>query len=88
MKVIDNLKIDEIETILDPSHSGEISIMAADFKTHINVYLKELENCPVRSLADIIVFNENNAELVCYLHFWFSISWFLYALIWYDLTLC
>lgn len=38
--------------------------MTVDFKTHINVYLKELEKSPVRSLADIIAFNENNAELV------------------------
>ncbi|KAH6777013.1 Amidase family protein [Perilla frutescens var. hirtella] len=62
-QVIDNLTIDQIETILDPNQSGEISIMMAEFKTHINIYLKELENSPVHSLADIIAFNENNAEL-------------------------
>ncbi|KAI3446224.1 hypothetical protein Pfo_002889 [Paulownia fortunei] len=62
-QVIDNLKIDHVETILDPNHSGEISIMMAEFKTSINVYLKELGNSPVRSLADIIAFNESNAEL-------------------------
>ncbi|KAL8556356.1 hypothetical protein ACS0TY_003968 [Phlomoides rotata] len=61
--VIDNLKIDHIETILNPNHSGKLSIMMADFKTSINSYLKELENSPVHSLADIIAFNENNAEL-------------------------
>ncbi|KAL1554396.1 amidase [Salvia divinorum] len=62
-RVIDNLMIDQIETILDPNQSGEISIMAAEFKAHINVYLKELDDSPVRSLADIIAFNENNPEL-------------------------
>lgn len=56
--------IDQIETILDPNESGEISIMMAEFKTHINMYLKVLENSAVCSLADIIAFNENNAELV------------------------
>lgn len=58
------MKIDQIETILDPNESGELSIMMAEFKTHINIYLEELENSAVRSLADIIAFNENNAELV------------------------
>ncbi|XP_041996326.1 probable amidase At4g34880 [Salvia splendens] len=62
-QLIDNLKIDQIETILDPNLSGEISIMAAEFKSHINVYLKELDDSPVHSLADIIAFNENNPEL-------------------------
>ncbi|KAG6410882.1 hypothetical protein SASPL_128955 [Salvia splendens] len=63
-QIIDNLKIDQIETILDPNQSGEISIMTAEFKAHINVYLKELDDSPMRSLADIIAFNENNPELV------------------------
>ncbi|KAK6159559.1 hypothetical protein DH2020_006873 [Rehmannia glutinosa] len=62
-EVIDDLKIDHIDTILEPNHSGEISIMMADFKTSIKVYLKELEDSPVRSLADVIAFNESNAEL-------------------------
>ncbi|KAL3621359.1 hypothetical protein CASFOL_036271 [Castilleja foliolosa] len=62
-QVLDNLEIDGIGTILDPNHSGEISIMMADFKTSINAYLKDLESSPVRSLADIIAFNESNPEL-------------------------
>ncbi|KAG6410886.1 hypothetical protein SASPL_128959 [Salvia splendens] len=67
-QIIDNLKIDQIETIPDPNQSGEISIiMAAEFKAHIHVYLKELDDSPVRSLADIIAFNENNPELVLYI---------------------
>ncbi|KAG8368139.1 hypothetical protein BUALT_Bualt15G0014000 [Buddleja alternifolia] len=62
-EVIDNLKIDHVEKILDPNHSGEASIMMVDFKTSINVYLKELVHSPVHSLADIIAFNESNVEL-------------------------
>ncbi|KAK4437669.1 putative amidase [Sesamum alatum] len=62
-EVVDNLKIDDIEIILEPNHSGEVSIMMAEFKAAINIYLKELVDSPVRSLADIIAFNESNAEL-------------------------
>ncbi|CAA0807692.1 Amidase family protein [Striga hermonthica] len=62
-QVIDNLKIEHIDTILEPNHSGEISIMMADFKSSVNAYLKELENSPVHSLSDIIAFNERNPDL-------------------------
>ena len=62
--VVDNLKIADVETILEPNHSGEILVMMAEFKTSINAYLKELIDSPVSSLADIIAFNENNPELV------------------------
>ncbi|KAL0422879.1 UNVERIFIED_CONTAM: putative amidase [Sesamum latifolium] len=62
-EVVDNLKIDDVETILEPNHSGELSIMMAEFKAAINIYLKELVDSPVRSLADIIAFNESNPEL-------------------------
>ncbi|XP_027111895.1 probable amidase At4g34880 isoform X2 [Coffea arabica] len=61
--VADNLKIADVETILEPNHSGEILVMMAEFKTSINAYLKELIDSPVSSLADIIAFNENNPEL-------------------------
>ncbi|KAL0365635.1 UNVERIFIED_CONTAM: putative amidase [Sesamum angustifolium] len=62
-EIVDNLKIDDVETILEPNHSGEVSIMMAEFKAAINIYLKELVDSPVRSLADIIAFNESNPEL-------------------------
>ncbi|XP_058190841.1 probable amidase At4g34880 isoform X2 [Rhododendron vialii] len=61
--VVDNLHIANIDKILNPAHSGELMVMVADFKTSINAYLKELINSPVRSLSDIIAFNENNPEL-------------------------
>ncbi|KAK4491439.1 hypothetical protein RD792_002189 [Penstemon davidsonii] len=62
-KVLDNMKIENIDIILEPNHSGEISVMMADFKTSVNVYLKELLDSPVLSLKDVIAFNESNAEL-------------------------
>ncbi|CAI9087304.1 OLC1v1021341C2 [Oldenlandia corymbosa var. corymbosa] len=62
--IVDNLHLADIDTILEPNHSGEILVMMAEFKTSINSYLKELSNSPVSSLADIIAFNENNRELV------------------------
>ncbi|KAL8060230.1 hypothetical protein ABFX02_02G011300 [Erythranthe guttata] len=62
-EVMDNLEIDRVDEILNPNDSGEMSIMMAEFKTSINVYLKELDNSPIRSLADIIAFNESNPEL-------------------------
>lgn len=62
---MDNLNIAHIEKILDPHLSGELEVMLAEFKISINAYLKDLINSPVRSLADIIAFNQNNSELVC-----------------------
>lgn len=61
---MDNLHIKNVDKILNPAHSGELMVMVADFKTSINAYLKDLINSPVRSLSDIIAFNENNPELV------------------------
>lgn len=62
---MDNLNIAHIEKILDPHLSGELEVMLAEFKISINAYLKDLINSPVRSLADIIAFNQNNSEQVC-----------------------
>ncbi|PIN24858.1 Amidase [Handroanthus impetiginosus] len=62
-QVVDNLKIEHVDKIMDPHLSGELSVMMAEFKTSINNYLKELDDSPVRSLADIITFNERNPEL-------------------------
>ncbi|KAL7236980.1 hypothetical protein ACSBR1_020129 [Camellia fascicularis] len=61
--VVDNLHIANIDEILDPHRSGELMVMASDFKISINAYLKELITSPVRSLTDIITFNQNNPEL-------------------------
>ncbi|XAR72728.1 hypothetical protein NMG60_11019464 [Bertholletia excelsa] len=62
--VVDHLHIEHIDSILNPHHSGELLVMMADFKMSINSYLKEeLVNSPVKSLAEIIAFNNNNPEL-------------------------
>lgn len=62
--VVDNLEIANINKILDPKKSGELAIMLTEFKISINGYLQEeLVVSPVKSLTDIIAFNENNFEL-------------------------
>ncbi|KAJ6927386.1 hypothetical protein NC651_011444 [Populus alba x Populus x berolinensis] len=61
--IVDNLQIDNIDVILDPYRSGEVIVMLAEFKLTIKQYLEELTKSPVRSLADIIAFNNNNPDL-------------------------
>ncbi|XP_041010133.1 probable amidase At4g34880 isoform X2 [Juglans microcarpa x Juglans regia] len=61
--VVDNLKIENVDIILNPKRSGELTAMLAEFKVSLNDYLKELISSPVRSLSDIIAFNKNNPEL-------------------------
>lgn len=62
--VVDNLEIPNIDVVLDPYQSGEAIVMLAEFKLTINQYLEELIKSPTRSLADIIVFNSHNPDLV------------------------
>lgn len=62
--VVDNLEIENVDIILNPKRSGELTAMLAEFKVSLNDYLKELISSPVRSLSDIIDFNKNNPELV------------------------
>ncbi|KAJ9189602.1 hypothetical protein P3X46_000876 [Hevea brasiliensis] len=61
--VLDNLQILNIDVIMDPNQSGEEMVLLAEFKLTINQYLQELVKSPVRSLADIITFNNNNPDL-------------------------
>ncbi|XP_062176774.1 probable amidase At4g34880 [Alnus glutinosa] len=61
--IVDNLEIANVDVILNPSQSGELTAMLAEFKVTLNDYLKELISSPVRSLADIIAFNQNNPQL-------------------------
>jgi len=44
--------------------SGEEIALLAEFKMSLNAYLKELVKSPVRSLADVIAYNEEFAEQV------------------------
>ncbi|KAL3621358.1 hypothetical protein CASFOL_036270 [Castilleja foliolosa] len=61
--VLDNLEIADIDVILDPLQCGEVFALMAEFKLSLNDYLKELSSSPVRSLSDIIAFNQNNPTL-------------------------
>ncbi|XP_010526904.1 PREDICTED: putative amidase C869.01 [Tarenaya hassleriana] len=61
--VIDNLEIPNIEVILDYFQSGEAIVVLAEFKASLNEYLEELVDSPVRSLKDVIAFNEKFSKL-------------------------
>ncbi|KAJ1389200.1 Amidase signature domain [Sesbania bispinosa] len=59
--LVDNLKIDNIYEILsDPS---ELIALDFEFKLSLNAYLKDLVVSPVRSLADVIAFNNKHPKL-------------------------
>ncbi|XP_015893444.1 probable amidase At4g34880 isoform X2 [Ziziphus jujuba] len=61
--IVDNLEIENVDVILSPKRSGELTAMLAEFKLSLNDYLKELIASPVRSLAEVIAFNNNNPDL-------------------------
>ncbi|KAI9181227.1 hypothetical protein LWI28_012699 [Acer negundo] len=61
--IVDNLEISNVGVISNPSKNGELTAMLAGFKTSVNDYLKDLVSSPVRSLADIIAFNQKNSVL-------------------------
>ncbi|KAL3730864.1 hypothetical protein ACJRO7_027827 [Eucalyptus globulus] len=61
--LVDNLKIDNIDIILNSVASGEAIATLAELKINLNAYLKALVVSPVRSLADVIAFNQNNSKL-------------------------
>ncbi|XP_050233723.1 probable amidase At4g34880 [Mercurialis annua] len=61
--VLDDLQIANIDVIMDSTQSGEALVILAEFKLTINQYLNELVKSPVRSLADIISFNNNHPDL-------------------------
>lgn len=62
--MIDNLEIANIDTILNATASGEAVALLAEFKQSLNAYLKELVASPVRSLGDIIAFDNADPDLV------------------------
>ncbi|KAL1186517.1 hypothetical protein V6Z11_A01G183300, partial [Gossypium hirsutum] len=61
--MIDDLNIPNIDIISNSIRSGELMLLQSEFKSSVNEYLKELAISFVRSLADIIDFNQNNPEL-------------------------
>jgi amidase len=62
--LIDNLEIANIDVILNAALSGEATALLAEFKLSLNAYLKELVASPVRTLADVIAFNQKFSDLV------------------------
>ncbi|XP_023731446.1 probable amidase At4g34880 [Lactuca sativa] len=61
--LIDNLEIKGITTISNATASGEAAVAIAEFKIAINAYLKSLVGSSVRSLTDIIAFNNKFSDL-------------------------
>ncbi|ONH92193.1 hypothetical protein PRUPE_8G161600 [Prunus persica] len=60
--LVDNLEIAHFDEIYYNSSSEDIAL-SAEFKIYLNTYLKNLVASPVRSLADVIVFNNKNSKL-------------------------
>uniref|UniRef100_A0ACD5ZGK4 Uncharacterized protein n=1 Tax=Avena sativa TaxID=4498 RepID=A0ACD5ZGK4_AVESA len=58
--LVDNLEIPSMNVINDAVQSGERALMLAEFKLSLNSYLSELAISPVRSLSDIIDFNNKH----------------------------
>lgn len=63
--IVDDLEMANVDVISNPGKSGELTAMLAGFKIALNEYLQELVSSPMRSLADVIAFNQNNADMVC-----------------------
>ncbi|KAL9244871.1 hypothetical protein vseg_018590 [Gypsophila vaccaria] len=58
--LIDNLEIPNVDLI--QSSSEVLTLLLAEFKQSLNAYLEELHTSPVRSLADIIDFNNRFSD--------------------------
>ncbi|KAM4099194.1 hypothetical protein ACJW30_07G137900 [Castanea mollissima] len=61
--IVDNLEIANIDVILNVTLSGEATALLAEFKLSLNAYLKDLLVSPVRSLADVIAFDNKFSDL-------------------------
>ncbi|KAK9941641.1 hypothetical protein M0R45_007343 [Rubus argutus] len=60
--LVDNLEIPHLTEIYSDA-SGEDIALSVEFKISLNAYLKELVASPVRSLADVIAFNNKHKKL-------------------------
>ncbi|KAG2565193.1 hypothetical protein PVAP13_7NG000300 [Panicum virgatum] len=54
--------IADLDVIQNATVSGELAALAAEFKISLNAYLSDLSFSPVRSLADIIEFNNAHPD--------------------------
>ncbi|XP_074560790.1 putative amidase At4g34880 [Curcuma longa] len=59
--LIDNLEVANSSIILDVNQSGEAVALLAEFKLALNSYLSDLSSSPVKSLADVIEFNNQHS---------------------------
>ncbi|TVU07377.1 hypothetical protein EJB05_47429, partial [Eragrostis curvula] len=60
--VIENLEIENLAVIQNATITGELAALAAEFKLGLNAYLSGLSYSPVRSLAEIIAFNNAHPD--------------------------
>ncbi|TVU07378.1 hypothetical protein EJB05_47430, partial [Eragrostis curvula] len=60
--VIENLEIENLSVIQNATISGELAALAAEFKLGLNAYLSDLSYSPVRSLAEIIAFDNAHPD--------------------------
>lgn len=62
--MVDHLEIANLDKIVFDIGSDEQTALSAEFKISLNTYLKDLVASPVRSLADVIAYNNKNSKLV------------------------
>lgn len=55
--MIENIDIENLSDMMDVANNGEQIALPAEFKISINAYLSDLAYSPVRSLSEIIAFN-------------------------------
>eukprot|EP00262_Sarcandra_glabra_P007845 TRINITY_DN2088_c0_g1_i4.p1 TRINITY_DN2088_c0_g1~~TRINITY_DN2088_c0_g1_i4.p1 ORF type:complete len:355 (+),score=54.87 TRINITY_DN2088_c0_g1_i4:339-1403(+) len=60
--VINDVRISNFIKVADGENNGMLTAFKYEFKRDLNVYLSNLLESPIRSLADAITFNENNAD--------------------------
>ncbi|KAG9442594.1 hypothetical protein H6P81_018448 [Aristolochia fimbriata] len=60
--LVENLEIPHVEDAMNPLQSGEMTALLAELKKETNAYLSVLRKTLVKSLADIIKFNNKSPE--------------------------
>ncbi|KAI0493613.1 hypothetical protein KFK09_023732 [Dendrobium nobile] len=58
--LVDNIELKNVEITQNVTATGEATALLAEFKLSLNAYLKDLVSSPVRSLADVIEFNNQH----------------------------
>ena len=76
--LIENIEIPNLSVILDMFINGELIALPAEFKLSLNAYLSDLSKSPVRSLTEIIEFNNEHPIEVC---FYFGFQYDFYDVI-------